>query len=76
MNTFWEGIYALWAAHKGKIVGGVCGFILAVLMLVIGFWKTMLILLLVSLGATIGSQVDDREQLLRWLDRILKRGKD
>lgn len=76
MNSFWAGLTDWFSRNKGKAIGGIIGLLLAVLMLCIGFWRTMLIVLLVSLGAAVGSQADDQEKRMRWLTRFWGRGKD
>lgn len=70
-NGFWTMLVQWFVRNKGKAIGGLIGFVLAVLMLCIGFWRTMLILLLVALGAAVGSQTDDVEKRNRWLERFL-----
>ncbi len=44
--------------HKYAVIYGIVGFISAILMLTIGFFPTLLILILVSLGITVGCLMD------------------
>lgn len=76
MKSIWEVIKTWLLLNKGKAIGGGIGLLIAVLMISIGFWRTMLIVLLVSLGASVGAQVDDREKLNRWLERFWRKGKE
>jgi uncharacterized membrane protein len=61
--------------HRGKLIGGVAGLIFAVLVLLLGFWKSLFIALCVGVGVYLGSLGDGKgERMLKFLDRILPRG--
>lgn len=66
-----EFLAACLTNHKGKITGLLCGLILGILILVIGFWKSVLLLLCIALGCWIGSFHDRKENFLAFLDKIL-----
>lgn len=53
--------------HIFKIIGGACGLALGVLFLVLGFWKTMLIAVLVGLGVLIGHRLDSGRTFRSWI---------
>jgi len=53
------------------ILGGVLGLIFAVLFLTIGFWRTLLILVLMGGGVFGGIILDRKESFVNFLDRIL-----
>ncbi|HBM74296.1 MAG TPA: hypothetical protein DD429_01900 [Clostridiaceae bacterium] len=57
--------------NHGKIIGSILGLALAILMLIIGFFRTLLIALFVLLGYYIGKKIDNKESLIDILDRIL-----
>lgn len=57
--------------HKGKIAGGIIGFIFGILFLVIGFLKTVLIIICTVIGCYIGSTWDTDRDLRRLIDKIL-----
>lgn len=40
--------------YRWPIIGGVTGLVIALLLLTIGFWKTLVLLVLVGLGVTAG----------------------
>ena len=42
--------------HKSAIIGGFVGLVIAILFLTIGFFATLLIVVLVLLGAVLGKQ--------------------
>jgi len=63
----WE---ILWE-HKGKLLGVAAGFFFGILYLLVGFWDTLVFLVFISTGFTIGRKLDHKEDLRDILDRIL-----
>ena len=53
-----------------KLLGGAIGLVIAILFLTLGFWRTILIILLVSAGAAAGSWLDRGQKLMDILDRF------
>lgn len=53
-----------------KILGGVLGLVLAILFLTLGFWRTILILILVGGGIAAGSFLDRGQRLMDVVDRF------
>ncbi|WP_373279878.1 DUF2273 domain-containing protein [Lactococcus fujiensis] len=51
------------------IIGGVSGFVLAVCFFSIGFWKTILLLLLVVLGVLIGIYLQKTDIIKQFLKK-------
>lgn len=45
--------------YKYRIIGATVGLVIGILFLAIGFWKTMLLILLSALGYMAGSIVDN-----------------
>lgn len=58
-----EDVLRLIRAHLYALVGGALGLIVAVLFLTLGFWRTVLIVVLVALGAGIGALADRGRRL-------------
>lgn len=50
-------------ANKGLFWGIIIGLAIAVLFLTIGFWRTLLIVVCVGIGAFLGSRPDIRESI-------------
>ncbi len=51
------------------MIGGVAGLIFAVLVLLLGFWKSLFIALCVGVGVYLGSLGDGKgERMLKFLD--------
>ncbi len=65
-----------WLRHRGKIVGAVLGFVIAVAIKKWGILWTLFIALAVLVGYTVGRYFDgDQEGLLSWIDRLLPPGR-
>ena len=63
--------------YKGRILGALVGLIAAILLLCLGFWRTLLILILVGTGAAIGYIFDDRDGFYRSMsDMVTSRKKN
>ncbi len=54
-----------WQEHRGKLLGAGLGFILAVSILLFGFWRIAFIVLCVLAGLWIGVKVDRGEDILQ-----------
>lgn len=72
-DTFIEIIYWI-RNNKRKFFGGLIGFILSILILSIGFFKTFFIVLLTIVGIVVGSKSYTKRQILEFLERILPPG--
>lgn len=57
-------------AHPHTVLYGVIGLILAILILVLGLWRTIVIAVFVGVGAGIGQMRDGRGGLYRFLTRL------
>ena len=75
---FFEGfgrtVLAYANEHPHATLYGLIGFVLAVLVLVIGLWDTIVIAIFVGVGIVIGQMVDGDNALVncmrRWLDGL------
>lgn len=66
-----EFLINLFNNNQGKVICSILGFIIALLMLTIGFFRTLLLLLFIGFGYFIGDKLDKNENLLDILERIL-----
>lgn len=57
--------------NKGKTFGGFIGFLIAILVLTVGFFKTLFIVLCTWLGHFLGSKSDNEENIKELLEKIL-----
>lgn len=72
---FFEGVgRCAWAyadAHPHATLYGIIGFVLAVLILVIGLWDTIVIAVFVAVGTVIGQMVDGDNAAVNFVRRLL-----
>ena len=61
------------AANKGVLIGAGIGLILAVMMLVFGFFPTLLIAFFVGVGAALGAMPQVRAALKLWASGLIER---
>ena len=59
--------------HLALIIGALTGFVIAILFLLIGFFPTMLILLLTGIGAVIGGIPFIRKYISTWFGNLLEK---
>lgn len=75
MNLNFNGLNEFYNAHKGGIHGAAIGFVIAALILIIGFFKVLFIAICVGLGYYIGKRLaEDKEYIRNLLDRVLPPG--
>ena len=72
---FFENMgHAAWAyadAHPHATLYGIIGFVLAVLILVIGLWDTLVIAVFVFVGTVIGQMVDGDNAAVNFIRRFI-----
>jgi len=63
--------FLVWALdnHPGKLIGTLIGFLLGLLMVTLGFWRTLVLALFAILGFVLGKRQDDHKDILTWLER-------
>jgi uncharacterized membrane protein len=64
----------IWQMHSGKIIGVSLGFVIGVLIITLGFFRTIFVLLCVFFGFVVGKRIDDKEDLMDILDKFLPPG--
>ena len=64
----------IWRAHSGKNMGVSIGFILGILILAIGFLQALFVMFCMVVGYVIGKWIDDKEDLMEILDKLLPPG--
>lgn len=64
----------IWHAHSGKILGVTIGFVLGLLILALGFLQALFVLFCMVVGYIIGKRIDDKEDLMEILDKLLPPG--
>ncbi len=68
-------IFEFYRSHFGEINGALIGLIIAICVLVVGFFQTLFIAICVFLGYYIGKKISkDKNYIRNLLDRILPPG--
>lgn len=67
-------MWVLWSMHRGKIIGGILGLIIAIIIISLGFLKAVFVILCTVLGYYIGKLIDNKEDIRDILDKILPPG--
>jgi uncharacterized membrane protein len=67
-------LWVLWSMHRGKIIGGILGLIIATIIISLGFLKAVFVILCTVLGYYIGKLIDNKEDIRDILDKILPPG--
>jgi uncharacterized membrane protein len=71
---FYEIIHDLWKNSRWRVIGVVAGLLIGILFLLLGFFKTIFLMICVGLGFFIGNKLDKKEDLIDFLDRLLPPG--
>ena len=61
-----------WENHRGCVMGAVLGALIAVSILLFGFWNMLFIGFCVAVGLWLGKQIDDADD--GWLQRLREVG--
>lgn len=70
-SNIWYQLNEIFINNKGKIFGSIIGFVFGILVLLIGFWKTLLVLTFTIIGYYIGSRWDLEGDFRKILDKLL-----
>jgi uncharacterized membrane protein len=81
MSGFWHNTgekltkFVIWAleSHPGKFVGTLLGFVTGLLMVTLGFWRTMVLTLFVIAGFVIGKRQDDHQDIIAWIEKTINK---
>jgi len=72
--VFSEIMHEVWGNYRGRLIGVIIGLVIGLLFLFMGFFRTIFLLLCISAGFFIGNRVDNKEELIDLLDRLLPPG--
>lgn len=81
MNGFWEQVrarfsgYFLWILeeHPGKLIGTALGLVFGLIFVLLGFWRTVILILFIAAGYMLGKRKDENKALFSWLERAWNR---
>jgi uncharacterized membrane protein len=73
---FFEQIAAWVRENPGKTVGAAGGFIIGILLFTLGWWKTLIVLVLMAAGFIIGKSRDDNISIVDQITGFFRRNRD
>ncbi len=59
------------SGHEHAALGGLCGLLIAVLVFVVGFWRTLFVTVLVVVGVAVGQYLDGDPRLVKLVRKVL-----
>ena len=71
---FSEILQNLWENYRGRLVGSLFGLIIGAMFLILGFFQTIFLLICITAGYLLGKRIDNKEDLMDILDRLLPPG--
>ena len=71
---FSEILQNLWENYRGRLVGSLFGLIIGAMFLILGFFQTIFLLICITAGDLLGKRIDNKEDLMDVLDRLLPPG--
>lgn len=69
-----EVILNIFHNNRGKCIGTLIGIIVAIFILIIGFFKTLFIAICAFIGYYIGKKTDNKESIVEIIEKILPDG--
>ncbi|RCW50540.1 MULTISPECIES: DUF2273 domain-containing protein [unclassified Halanaerobium] len=70
-KDFYDNLYQFYFKNQSRVIGAVIGFIIGILILSIGFFKTLLLVITTGLGYVIGSRWNIEEDMKTLIDKII-----
>lgn len=64
----------IWQYHNGKILGVLIGLFVGLMIIAIGFFQALFVLFCMVVGYIIGKRIDEQEDLLEIIDKLLPPG--
>lgn len=69
----WENILRIIIEeHRGKAIGIALGLLASILFINYGFWRTIFIIICITLGYFIGRELDEKKNFDQWFKHIFK----
>ncbi|MGM0603328.1 MAG: DUF2273 domain-containing protein [Bacillota bacterium] len=70
-KDFYDNLYQFYFNNQSKVIGALIGFLIGVLILSIGFFKTLLILITTVLGYAVGSRWNIEDDIKTLIDKAI-----
>jgi len=68
-----EVLFDFLRKHWGKLLGVLLGLVVGLLMILIGFWKTIFILICIFIGYLLGKRIDEEGGISEWWERFFRK---
>ncbi len=65
-----EGMYTFFKSNKGRFIGMLAGLLFGILVLVVGFWRSVFLAICIGVGYFIGSMYDGCSKLRMFLRKF------
>lgn len=72
MRSLRQWLTETFPGHENAVLFGFLGFVLAVLIFIIGFWRTLFIALVVLLGVAVGQQFDGDPKIFNAIRNLVR----
>lgn len=69
-----KALQEIWELHSGKIIGATIGLFVGIFIIAFGFIRTLFVLFCVFAGYVIGKRIDEKENIMDILDKLLPPG--
>jgi len=57
--------------NQGKIIGAFIGFLAGLFLLTLGFFKTLVLSICITIGYYLGKKADNKEDIIQLIERLL-----
>lgn len=64
----------IWQQHSGKLVGAAAGLVIGICIIAFGFFHTLFVGLCVMIGYVVGKRIDEKENIVEILEKLLPPG--
>jgi uncharacterized membrane protein len=64
----------IFSKNEGKFIGAISGLLVGILILWIGFFKSVFIVICILLGYYIGKKKDNKENIFVIIEKLINRG--
>jgi len=76
MRAFFAKILEMIKDRNAGLIGALSGFVLALLLVIFGFFKTLFILIVTLIGYLLGVRLfSDKEKLKNFMDKLIPPGR-
>ena len=60
-----------WQERRREIIGGIVGLIIGIIIITLGFFKTLVLSICITIGYYLGKKADNKEDIIQLIERLL-----